>query len=193
MKMNQNTQHIWFSSDTHFGHNRAFIYEPRGFSNIYEHDKTIINNWNSLVDNNDEVYLLGDIMLGDNEYGLNCLKQLKGRIHIVRGNHCTDARMELYKQCWNVIEITEGQYLKVNGQNFYLCHYPTNTSNLEKSDNLKEHIINLYGHTHQKTNFYQGIPYMYHVGVDSHSCIPVSLEQVLADIKQEIKKCKSYL
>ena len=116
MKMNQNTQHIWFSSDTHFGHNRAFLYEPRGFSNIYEHDKTIINNWNSLVDNNDEVYLLGDIMLGDNEYGLKCLKQLKGKIHIIRGNHCTDARMQLYSQCWNVVEITNTQsiYLDIH-------------------------------------------------------------------------------
>lgn len=193
MKMNQNTQHIWFSSDTHFGHNRAFIYEPRGFSNIYEHDKTIINNWNSLVDNNDEVYLLGDIMLGDNEYGLNCLKQLKGRIHIVRGNHCTDARMELYKQCPNVVESSEGQYFKYNGQNFYLNHYPTFTSNLEKSDKLKEHVINLYGHTHQQTNFYQGIPFMYHVGVDSHNCYPVSVEQIFKDIKAEVNKCKSYL
>ena len=193
MKMNQNTQHIWFSSDTHFGHNRAFLYEPRGFSNIYEHDKTIINNWNSLVDNNDEVYLLGDIMLGDNEYGLKCLKQLKGKIHIIRGNHCTDARMQLYSQCWNVVEITEGQYLKVNGQNFYLCHYPTMTSNLEKTANLKEHTINLFGHTHQKTNFYQGIPFMYHVGLDSHNCKPVSLEEVLSDIGKEAASCLSYL
>lgn len=191
--MSQNISHIWFSSDLHFGHNRAFIYELRGFSNIYEHDKTIINNWNSIIDINDEVYLLGDVMLGDNNYGLSCLKQLKGKIHIIRGNHCTDVRMQLYSQCWNVVEITEGQYLKVNGQRFYLCHYPTMTSNLEKSANLKEHTINLFGHTHQKTNFYQGIPFMYHVGLDSHNCKPVSLEEVLSDIGKEAATCLSYL
>ena len=44
-------------------------------------------------------------------------------------------------------------WFKYNGYTFYLSHYPTITSNLEKSDNLKKHIINLYGHTHQKNNF----------------------------------------
>lgn len=183
---------IWFTSDLHFGHDREFIWGPRGFKSVEEMNDIILKNWLKTVESSDDIYVLGDLMLGD-PTNIQLVNSLKGNIHIVRGNHDTDARMELYKQCWNVIEITEGQYLKVNGQNFYLCHYPINTSNLEKSDNLKEHIINLYGHTHQKTNFYQGIPYMYHVGVDSHSCIPVSLEQVLADIKQEIKKCKSYL
>ena len=183
---------IWFTSDLHFGHDREFIWGPRGFKSVEEMNDTILKRWWKTVESSDDVYILGDLMLGD-PTNIQLVNSLKGNIHIVRGNHDTDARMELYKQCWNVIEVTEGQYLKVNGQNFYLCHYPTNTSNLEKSDNLKEHIINLYGHTHQKTNFYQGIPYMYHVGLDSHSCIPVSLEQVLADIKQEIKKCKSYL
>ena len=67
------------------------------------------------------------------------------------------------------------------------------TSNLEKSANLKEHTINLFGHTHQKTNFYQGIPFMYHVGLDSHNCKPVSLEEVLSDIGKEAATCLSYL
>lgn len=187
------SQNIWFTSDTHFGHNRAFIYEPRGFTNILDHDNTIIQNWNTLVQDDDNVYLLGDVMLGDNTYGLSCLSQLKGKIHIVRGNHCTDLRIELYKKCGNVVEVTEGQYLKVNGQNFYLCHYPTFTSNLENSAALKEHILNLYGHTHQQTNFYKDIPFMYHVGLDSHNCYPVSIERVLEDIKTKVKECKEFL
>ena len=29
---------IFVTSDTHFGHDRGFLYEPRGFENIQEHD-----------------------------------------------------------------------------------------------------------------------------------------------------------
>ena len=61
---------IWLTSDTHFGHDRDFLYKPRGFKNIWDHDKTIIENWNNIIQPNDEVYHLGDVMLGNNEYGM---------------------------------------------------------------------------------------------------------------------------
>lgn len=184
---------IWFTSDLHLGHDREFLWGPRGFKSVYEMNEAILENWRNTVGYDDDVYVLGDLMLGNNEEGIKLIKTLKGKLHIIRGNHDTDVRMQLYSQCWNVVEITEGQYLKVNGQNFYLCHYPTMTSNLEKNANLKGHTINLFGHTHQKTNFYQGIPFMYHVGLDSHNCKPVSLEEVLSDIGKEAATCLSYL
>jgi calcineurin-like phosphoesterase family protein len=74
------------------------------------------------------------------------------------------------------------------GYHFYLSHYPTFTSNLEK-ESLKQCTINLFGHTHQQDNFYQGIPYLYHVGMDSHDCYPVLLDNAIEDMKQEVKKC----
>jgi calcineurin-like phosphoesterase family protein len=184
---------IWFTSDTHFGHNREFIYKPRGFDNIWEHDKTIMENWNKVVQPEDDVYHLGDIMLGDNIYGLSCLKNLKGNIHIIKGNHDTNTRMNLYKDCWNVVEISEGQWFKYGKYNFYLNHFPTITSNLEKSSSLKEHLINLYGHTHQQSNFYNDIPFLYHVGLDSHNNTPVHIDTVIEDIKEKVKECQKYL
>ena len=54
-------------------------------------------------------------------------------------------------------------------------------------------IINLYGHTHQKSNFYMDNPTMYHVGVDSHNCYPVEINDIITDIKNQIDICKSYL
>ena len=38
-------------------------------------NQTIVKNWNSVVDHEDTVYLLGDVMLGDRERGLYYLKQ----------------------------------------------------------------------------------------------------------------------
>ena len=40
---------VWITSDLHFGHSQPFLYEPRGFNDIEEHDKTIIENINNIV------------------------------------------------------------------------------------------------------------------------------------------------
>lgn len=183
---------IWFSSDLHFGHDREFVWAVRGFKSVNEMNSAIVSNWDSIVQPEDTVYLLGDIMLGDNEIGMNWLKQLTGNIKIILGNHDTNKRIAFYKE--NGYEILGyGMPLKISNQRFFLSHYPTMTSNLEKSSNLKEHVINLYGHTHQKTNFYNGMPFMYHVGVDSHNCTPINLETIIEDIKKEAEKCITYI
>ena len=57
---------IYFTSDFHFCHNRDFIYERRGFSSIEEHDQTIIDNFNSIITDEDILYILGDVFLDDN-------------------------------------------------------------------------------------------------------------------------------
>ena len=47
---------IFVTSDLHFGHDRGFLYEPRGFDNIEDHDEAVIANWNSVVNEDDDVY-----------------------------------------------------------------------------------------------------------------------------------------
>ena len=51
----------YFISDLHLGHKNVLKFDNRPFINIEEHDKTIIDNWNSKVNDNDDVYVLGDI------------------------------------------------------------------------------------------------------------------------------------
>ena len=49
-------------------------------------------------------------------------------------------------------------------------------------------MINLYGHTHQKENFFNDNPYMYHVGLDAHNMYPVSIEQIIKDIEKKVRE-----
>ncbi len=185
---------IWLSSDLHFGHDREFIWSPRGFNSIEEHDKTIIKNWNDLVSWDDEVWLLGDCILGNNDAGCRKLNQLAGKIYIVPGNHDTATRLQMYANIRPTILVMPLAYnLKYHGYNFYLSHYPTLTSNLENSSELRRHVINLYGHTHQKTNFYEDMPFMYHVGVDSHNCTPILLDDIIEEIKIKTQECLEYV
>lgn len=178
---------IYFISDLHIGHNREFLYLPRGFENIQEHDKAIFENWNRTVSEEDDVYLLGDVMLNDMEYGLDILGRLKGHIHIIRGNHDTEKKIKHYAELANVVEVVAAAYLKAGKIPLYLSHFPTLVS-YRKLDKRSHPMINLYGHTHQKTNFFDdGVngehPLMYHVGVDSHNLTPVLLEDVLEEVR----------
>ena len=185
-----NKTNIWFSSDLHFGHSREFLFKPRGFSNIKDMNDQIVQNFNSVVGENDEVYLLGDLTLGDLDAAIPYLTQLNGHIHVIRGNHDTDRRVEFYKSLgWDVhdaLRVRWGEYT------FFLCHYPTMTFNMEQ-EYLSQATLCLYGHTHQKTNFYNDIPYCYHVGVDSHNCFPVHVKTILEDMRDKIKECISFL
>lgn len=174
---------IFVTSDTHFGHNKEFLYEPRGFNSIQEHDEKIIENWNRIIDIYDDVYHLGDVMLGDNEHGLECLKRLKGRVHIILGNHDTDSRVKLYRSSWNVVEVDKAITLKWKGFRFHLTHYPTITSNHDDDKPVEKKIINLCGHTHTQHSFKDwDIAPIYHAELDAHSCYPVSLDEIINDI-----------
>lgn len=179
---------IFVTSDLHFGHDREFVWGARGFKSIEEHDSEIIKRWNEVITEEDDVYILGDLMLGDNIHGIHCLSQLNGKLHILTGNHCTSARQKSYHTLENMVEFCGcATIIKYKKKQLYLSHYPTITSNMEA--NPHQAVFNLYGHTHQTTNFYNGQPFMYHVGVDSHNCYPVLLDDVITEIKNEINAC----
>ena len=176
---------IWLTSDLHFGHQKEFLWGPRGFESSTEHDEAVIRNWNSVVDYEDEVYVLGDLMLGDNEYGMNCIKRLAGNIHVILGNHDTDSRIELYESCPNIVEINHAMQLKYKKNYFFLCHYPVITANYDDQKAWAKHLINLHGHTHSKNVFFNGNPYMYNVALDAHNNFPILIDDIIEEIKQK--------
>lgn len=182
---------IWFTSDTHFGHIKDFLWSPRGFNSIEEHDEVVIKNWNELVNPEDEVYHLGDVMLNDNEHGLKCINRLNGKIHLIVGNHDTNTKIELYKQCPNIVSIDYAKEIKIGKNYFWLCHYPTITANYDDNKPWAKHLINIYGHTHQTEKFYKVKetleinPYMYCVCLDAHNNKPVELNEIIEDIKNQ--------
>ena len=185
-------QKVFATSDWHFGHDRDFIKKPRGFSSVEEMNNEIVRRHNEVVGPNDEVYVLGDLMLGDNKVGLAAIAQMNGRLHIVCGNHDTDARVEAYMNLPNVVEVCTAARFKWGKLNFYCSHWPTHTDNLEK-ESINQCMINFYGHTHQNTNFHDDIPFIYHVGVDSHDCYPVLISDAVREIKEKAEECKAFL
>lgn len=177
---------IWITSDWHFCHNRDFVYEPRGFNNIYEMNLALVKLYNECVEPDDDVYMLGDLMLNNDEYGLDLIKELKGRIHVALGNHDTNNRVKLYKTCDNIVDIQLAYKFKYDGYHFFLTHYPCICSNFDYDKPLRERLISLCGHSHTKdpfSNWDQGV--IYHCEVDAHYCSPILLDDVIQDIKSK--------
>lgn len=175
---------IYFTSDLHFNHNKPFIYEARGFTNVEDMNKAIIHNWNSIIAEDDDVYVLGDLLLGAPE-GIEMVKQLAGRLHIILGNHDTPTRQALYAELPNVVEIAWATMITYKKWHFYLSHFPCNTSNFDDDRSLRARTWNLCGHTHSINRFelMQKGQSSYHVELDAHDNKPISIDSIIEDIR----------
>lgn len=178
---------IYVTSDLHFGHDRIYVVNSRGFKTVEEHDQEIINNWNSTITDDDNVYILGDCMLVDSEHGAECLAQLKGKKHLIRGNHDTDNKLEYYKNL-GIDYCGYATVIKYKHYHFYLSHYPTLCSNYSDSG-LRNCMINLCGHTHTTDRFIdmdKGL--IYHCELDAHDNTPIALDNIIEDLKKYKKE-----
>lgn len=177
---------IWLTSDTHFGHSKSFLFSPRGYESIEEHDKDLIRIWNETVSPDDTVYHLGDVMLNDNDHGMECLRSLNGNIKIIRGNHDTNARIELYQNLPNVEVLGYATAIRHKKYNIYLSHYSTRTSNYDDGVSLHRKVLSFCGHSHTPDRFadWDNVG-AYHVEWDAHGR-PVDLDTAISEIKDKI-------
>lgn len=178
---------IFVVGDYHFCHDKEFLWGSRGFSSIEEHDQTLIEHHNFVVKPEDIVYCLGDIMLQNNEKGMENFSKLNGHFYIAIGNHDSNARIELYKQYMEsptgIARIEDIQFayrIRYMKKELYLSHYPTIVDNGED----QKPVFNIHAHTHSKEHF-SNYPKCYCASIDSNRCFPILLPQVILDIKQQ--------
>ena len=109
------------------------------------------------------------------------LKRLKGKLHIIYGNHCTDTRKNRYSELPNLVEASYATMLRYGKWNFYLSHYPTIVGGIH---NTKDKLWNLCGHSHTKDRFTDMEYKAYHVELDCHNNMPISIDDIILDIKE---------
>ena len=177
---------IFFTSDTHFCHQPSFLWEPRGFNNVEEMNEELVERWNKVVKPEDEVYHLGDFALNDIDAAIPYINRLNGTIRWIIGNHDTQKKIgKIIEECPAVWEIGWAYQIKFGKHSIYMSHYPTLTANFDTGKHFSQNVINLHGHIHSKNNWMIPTnPFIYHVGVDSHNCTPVHIDEILSDIKQ---------
>ena len=138
---------IYYISDLHLQHFNIINMCNRPFQSVEEMNKALIDNWNKVVKDNDDVYFLGDFSFKCNQQrATEFLKQLKGRKFFIKGNHDKNTWLQSIKE-QGLIEWYK-DYAEINdaGRMVILCHYPLHSWN-----GLYRGSYHLYGHVHNLT------------------------------------------
>ena len=169
---------IWFTSDTHFGHQNILKYSERPFDSIDEMDYELVQKWNSRVNPEDIIYFLGDFSF-HNSSGKKINKsfeeyknRLNGNIVFIQGNHDSSNKVKT-KMISAVLEF--------GGMEIFCCHNP--------KDAHPDYKLNLCGHVHKlwkskKVKIVGRETVLINVGVDQWNFYPVSLKQILDEYKK---------
>jgi len=77
----------YFTADLHIGHENILAYAARPFADLDAMSDHIVSRWNQTVTVDDEVWVLGDLVMGERDVTLGVVGRLAGRIVLVPGNH----------------------------------------------------------------------------------------------------------
>ena len=129
---------IYYIGDLHIGHEHILKLDNRPYNSMLEMTRDLVNNWNSVVTSDDDVYVIGD-MFWKPAYALETLPKLNGRIHLIKGNHdkLNDEVIALYTEVKDYMEIID------SGHKVVLCHYP-----LAHWNGQNRGSIHIFAHIH---------------------------------------------
>lgn len=114
----------WFTSDLHLNHSNIIKFCNRPFTSVEEMNKTIINNWNNVVNKNDTVFLLGDIVFGGYDIWNYFMEKLNGLKILIAGNHDKSITISKFHRVDQILNIIVKDPEIKGGQRITLCHYP---------------------------------------------------------------------
>ncbi len=161
---------IFFIADTHFSEENIMKYENRPFESVAAMNGEIVNRWNSVVKEEDEVYVLGDFGAAGQEALM--LSRLKGRKFLVKGNH--DVRSNQYYRDAGFEEVYDHPVII---QDFWiLSHEP-----LYVNTNMP--YANLFGHVHDSPMIKTFSRQHYCVSVERTDYAPVSFDEIICKIQ----------
>ena len=172
---------IFFTSDTHFGHDNIIKYCNRPYGSAAAMDFDLIKNWNTTVSESDTIYVLGDFIWGKDKLKIaGRVRGLNGQIILVRGNHDRDVIYEVEKLIGNPSKFKVVDYLelKCEGYKFVMSHYPITSWNGAATGS-----IDLHGHSH---GMIPSTNQQYDVGVDAnnHKYKPISVIDLISNLQK---------
>lgn len=126
-------------SDLHFFHTNIIKYCDRPFKDIEEMNKVLIDNWNSIVEKDDLIVVVGDFVFGSTDNLEYITNSLNGRILLVRGNH---DRHSVTKYARFGIEVRNNVLFGHKGVRYLIKHRP-----VHNHDSFDYEIL-VHGHTH---------------------------------------------
>lgn len=164
---------IYVTADPHFSHQG--ILKHRNFISVEHMNEYLIAQWNSTVMNkNDDIYIIGDFCFAGKEKGTEILKRLRGRKHLVLGNH-DNYKISNSKDDFQ--SVTHYKKLKYEKKKFILFHYP-----IYSWESMYKGSIHLHGHVHTGEHREdKKLKNKYNVGVDVNSFKPIAITDFIQE------------
>ena len=189
--LTKDPNHIYFTSDTHFGHENIIKFCNRPFKNAQEMDEALIKNWNSVIKPEDTIFHLGDFAFGGSKLWNNIMYQLNGHKILIMGNHDVRNFREGYIQ--NFEYIGDQLFISIDNRKVYLNHYPFLCYGGSYRTS-KAATYQLFGHVHSgpissgldKERLINLFPYQYDVGVDNNNFTPISWNEICDKINKNV-------
>lgn len=164
---------LFVIADTHFFDKNIIKIENRPFKSVDDMNKSIIEKWNSIVSEDDEVLVVGDMFYSgvtDNEVK-SIISQLTGKITLIRGNHDTDAIVSVLKS----LGVTVSEYPIIVDGFYMISHEPMYT-------NMASPYANVFGHVHNNPIYKTISPRGYCVSAERIEYTPIWMESVKTSI-----------
>jgi calcineurin-like phosphoesterase family protein len=132
---------IFYISDTHFGHENVIKFDKRPFENVQEMNEGMMANWNSVVNKDDLVYILGDFMWKFKDEDFDFVKKLNGRKRLIKGNHdkCHGSNFKRLFEAINDYEV-----IKDGDRTVVMSHFPM----VAYDGSFRGRNVHLFGHCH---------------------------------------------
>ncbi|PCJ85001.1 MAG: phosphoesterase [Hyphomicrobiales bacterium] len=162
---------VFFTSDTHFGHESIIRLCERPFESVEAMNEALIDNWNAKISKKDIVFHLGDFSMGTDTPPSVFAKRLNGTIHLIEGNH-DQKTIRDHADCF--ASIHQMKTISVERQKIFLCHYP-----MREWDHAWRGTWHLFGHVHGRLDSQEHSKSL-DVGVDSHGYKPLAFEELQA-------------
>ena len=160
---------------THFGHENIIKYTNRPFKSFIEMDKALIKNHNSLVNEEDTTYIVGDFSLRGSQhthYYKYILDRMNGKKVLILGNH--DSLKPFSYINVGFYSVHTHLELNIGGVDCVLVHDPVH------SITAKEKTF-ICGHVHDMFKIHKNV---INVGVDVWDFKPASEEEIIKITKE---------
>lgn len=165
----------YFIADTHFGDSAILRYENRPFENVSHMDNELISRWNSVVSDDDRVYVLGDF--GAEGYETEVISALKGKKYLIKGNH--DVKSNDYYRKAGFEEVYDHPIIL---DNFWILSHDAVYVNINMP------YANLFGHVHNSPVVKDYSDQHFCVSVERIDYAPVCFERVKQVVKEKVSR-----
>lgn len=166
----------YFIADTYFGDKSIIQIENRPFRDVDEMDECLIANWNTLVNQEDTVFVLGDF-IGSSKVSFDrihyLIESLRGRKTFVYGDHDDRVFSCLRGNC----SIEHSYYPVIIHDFWILSHEP-----VYMSSNMP--YANIFGHVHNNPMYKTVSSHSFCVSVERINYAPISFEEIKRQMQE---------